>query len=251
MLAMIAGVGVVVARTELPEATFLEQASYICAGDVGAGGCTADNAMTRLQNDNGNRTNVTLDEVPPVVVQAVLAVEDRDFYEHDGVNPEGIMRAMFQNVRSGQRAAGRLDHHAAVRPQLLPALARRRHQPQAQGSRAQHQARAADVEGRDPRGLPQHHLLRSRRLRHRRRQPRLLRHRRHGQITDPGQAALLAGLIRAPAAAEPTEHPEEAARRRHTGLVAMEEEGYITAEQLDAGRRHPGGRRRGSGRCRR
>ena len=53
------------------------------------------------------------------------------------------------------------------------------------------------------------------------------------QITDPGQAALLAGLIRAPAAAEPSEDPEEAARRRHTALVAMEEEGYITQEQVD------------------
>ena len=44
--------------------------------------------------------------MPHVVVQAVLAVEDRDFYEHDGVNPEGIMRAMFQNVRSGSVQQG-------------------------------------------------------------------------------------------------------------------------------------------------
>ena len=88
------------------------------------------------------------------------------------------MRAMFQNVQGRQRAAGRLDDHAAVRPQLVQALPRRRHQPQAQGGGAQHQARAADVQGRDPRGLPQHRLLRAGRLRHRRRQPGLLRHRR-------------------------------------------------------------------------
>ena len=42
--------------------------------------------MARLQGDY-NRTNVPLAEVPPSVVQAVVAMEDRNFYEHDGVNP--------------------------------------------------------------------------------------------------------------------------------------------------------------------
>ncbi|MGH9003536.1 MAG: transglycosylase domain-containing protein, partial [Acidimicrobiia bacterium] len=51
------------------------------------------------------------------------------------------------------------------------------------------------------------------------------------------EAALLAGLIRAPATADPTNHPEEATRRRHTALVAMNEEGYLDDdlfEYLDA-----------------
>ena len=101
MLAMIAGVGVVVARTELPEFDHLEQASYICAGEVRARASARPKRPWRgCSPSDGNRTNITLEEVPPIVVQAVLAVEDRDFYEHDGVNPEGIMRAMFQNVRS-------------------------------------------------------------------------------------------------------------------------------------------------------
>ncbi len=232
MLAMIAGVGVVVARTELPEATFLEQASYICAGDVGAGGCTADNAMTRLQNDHGNRTNVTLDEVPPVVVQAVLAVEDRDFYQHDGVNPEGIMRAMFQNVRSGSVQQGgstitqqfvlnsfRLSRDGGVSRKLKEAVLSIKLEQQMSKDEILEGYLNTIFFGRGAYGI----AAASRAY--------------FGidvtQITDPGQAALLAGLIRAPAAAEPTEHPEEAARRRHTGLVAMEEESYITAEQLD------------------
>ena len=62
--------------------------------------------MARLQSERGNRTSITLEEVPPIVVQAVLSVEDRDFYEHDGVNPEGILRAMFQNARSGSIQQG-------------------------------------------------------------------------------------------------------------------------------------------------
>ena len=51
--------------------------------------------------------------------------------------------------------------------------------------------------------------------------------------------AFLAGLIRAPNYAEPTERPEEADRRRRTGLVAMVEEGYITQEQADAAEATP------------
>src|SRR5690606_5696127 len=78
MLAAVAGVGVVLAQTELPELDDLQQSSYICAADVPAGECDAGNAMARMQSDE-NRTNVPLDEVPDIVVQAVIAMEDRDF----------------------------------------------------------------------------------------------------------------------------------------------------------------------------
>src|SRR5690606_36945356 len=43
------------------------------------------------------------------------------------------------------------------------------------------------------------------------------------------EAAFLAGVIRAPELAEPDKHPEEAARRRKTALVAMQAEGYVTS----------------------
>ena len=50
---------------------------------------------------------------------------------------------------------------------------------------------------------------------------------------DIGQAAYLAGLMRAPEAADASLHPEEAARRRQTSLTAMEQEGYISADEAD------------------
>ena len=47
-----------------------------------------------------------LDEVPEVVVSAIIAMEDRDFFQHDGLNPAGIARALFQNVKGGEVSQG-------------------------------------------------------------------------------------------------------------------------------------------------
>jgi penicillin-binding protein 1B len=46
------------------------------------------------------RKVVKLSEVPPALVKAVLAVEDERFFRHHGVDPIGIMRAMWVNLRS-------------------------------------------------------------------------------------------------------------------------------------------------------
>ena len=43
---------------------------------------------------------ITLDQYPDYVVQAVLATEDRRFFEHWGVDPIGLMRALTVNARS-------------------------------------------------------------------------------------------------------------------------------------------------------
>lgn len=46
------------------------------------------------------RRVVKLDEVPPLVVKSILAIEDERFYHHFGVDPIGILRAMFVNLRT-------------------------------------------------------------------------------------------------------------------------------------------------------
>ena len=45
------------------------------------------------------RRVVKLAEVPPLLVKAILAVEDERFYRHIGVDPIGILRAMWVNLR--------------------------------------------------------------------------------------------------------------------------------------------------------
>lgn len=52
------------------------------------------------------RRVVKLSEVPPLVVKAILAVEDERFYQHQGIDPVSIMRAMWINLRSGAVVQG-------------------------------------------------------------------------------------------------------------------------------------------------
>lgn len=54
----------------------------------------------------GRRTRVSLAELPLSFRQAVIAVEDANFYENPGVDLAGIARAAFQNLRAGQIVAG-------------------------------------------------------------------------------------------------------------------------------------------------
>ncbi len=47
-----------------------------------------------------------LETLPPVLIQTVLAVEDRDFYDHHGVRPMAVLRAMIANLRAGRMLQG-------------------------------------------------------------------------------------------------------------------------------------------------
>ncbi|NLW90397.1 MAG: PBP1A family penicillin-binding protein [Syntrophomonadaceae bacterium] len=59
-----------------------------------------DKAVSSLHAEE-NRTQIDLDQVPPDLVQAFVAIEDQNFYDHHGVNFRGIARAFFRNVQSG------------------------------------------------------------------------------------------------------------------------------------------------------
>ncbi len=53
-----------------------------------------------------NRTDIDLNEVPQHVQQAVLAAEDRNFYNHRGFSIQGFTRALLSNIFSGTRVGG-------------------------------------------------------------------------------------------------------------------------------------------------
>lgn len=52
------------------------------------------------------RDNVSLEEIPEYSKQAFLAIEDKRFYKHHGIDPRGLLRALFVNLRSGHARQG-------------------------------------------------------------------------------------------------------------------------------------------------
>jgi len=57
-------------------------------------------------HDEANREVVPLDKISPNLKRAVLAIEDSHFYQHYGINPGGVMRAMLVNLERGGTVEG-------------------------------------------------------------------------------------------------------------------------------------------------
>jgi penicillin-binding protein 1B len=57
-------------------------------------------------DSNEDRMVVSLDEVPQPLIDALIATEDRGFYEHKGVSIRGIARAVINNFSGGSRQGG-------------------------------------------------------------------------------------------------------------------------------------------------
>ncbi len=52
------------------------------------------------------RIPVTIDQVPEQMIQAILAAEDDRFYEHPGVDWQGIVRAVISLIKTGEKKQG-------------------------------------------------------------------------------------------------------------------------------------------------
>ena len=61
------------------------------------------NQIQKLTASTSNRTLVKLDQIPLDLQHAVVAVEDERFYEHNGIDIQGIIRAFVVGVTSGGR----------------------------------------------------------------------------------------------------------------------------------------------------
>jgi penicillin-binding protein 1A len=59
-----------------------------------------------LVGAQSNRTVVKIEDLPSVVPEAFVAIEDERFYEHNGIDPRGIIRAMFVGLGSGNFSEG-------------------------------------------------------------------------------------------------------------------------------------------------
>ena len=136
--------------TELDTATPPPQITYVYASD--------DKTLLATFYDE-NRHDIPLADVPQVMQDAILAAEDQQFYDHNGVDLQGIVRAFVANQQT-HVDPGRVDADHAVRAAAdhvlghQPGRGHRRHRadqrPQAPRDPAGAGARDGAVQGPDP-----------------------------------------------------------------------------------------------------
>lgn len=66
----------------------------------------AGNQIRKLAAPDSNRLPVTLDQIPVDLQHAVVAIEDERFYEHNGIDVKGILRAGMKAITTGDFSEG-------------------------------------------------------------------------------------------------------------------------------------------------
>ena len=69
-----------------------------------------------------NRVFVPIERMPPLLVQAFISAEDREFYEHDGIDLDSTGRAVVSNLRASLLGGGRLFGASTITQQVAKNL---------------------------------------------------------------------------------------------------------------------------------
>jgi penicillin-binding protein 1A len=185
------------------------------------------------------RTPVSIERIPKSVQRATVAIEDQRFYEHAGIDEEGIGRAALKNLEAGRTVEG----GSTITQQLVRNLC------------------IPDPEQNLERKIVEAKLAEEYFDRHSRRQilgqylniasygtvegatavgvqaaSRIYFDRPVWKLTLP-QAALLAGLPQAPSEYNPIPNPAAALARRDAVLRQMDKLGYVSHARAEAARR--------------
>jgi penicillin-binding protein 1A len=184
-----------------------------------------------------NRVQVTAAEIPKVVKDAVIAVEDARFYEHSGVDARAIARAALANWRHGGTVQGgstitqqlaKLMYFPEAERTLKRKLAEARAAMRLERTHTKDEIltmylnRAYFGSGAYGIGAAAETYFRS----------------KPSKLTL-GQAALLAGVIHAPGTLNPFDDPKASLERRVYVLRRMRQEGMITFAQETAAAKLP------------
>ncbi len=192
--------------------------------------------LTVLRGDESRVLLKDIDDVSPIMRQAIVSVEDRRFYEHNGIDIRGIGRALVQDIRSqavvegGSTITQQFVKNAYVRNQKT--LARK----------VREAALAWQLEQRWPKdrillaylntiyfGNGAYGIQQAARTYFDKGARRL----------TLAESALLSGLPADPSLYDPTQHPRAAKLRRRYVLQTMFDQGKITARQLQNASRAP------------
>jgi penicillin-binding protein 1B len=183
---------------------------------------------------------VKLTEVPLSLINAVLAAEDHRFFDHGGVDLRGLLRAAWVNLRAGRvQQGGSTITQQLIKNRLLTSQ-------RTFGRKLREAWLAALVDWRYPKEqilqsylneiyLGQRGALAVRGVGA---AARIYFHKEVHQLTI-GEAALLAGMTRAPNAYSPVLNPERARQRRDVVLARMRDLGKLTPADYEKARAEP------------
>jgi len=178
------------------------------------------------------RVIATYDDYPEVLRNALVSIEDKDFYQHSGINIWRIVGAAYRDIESGGKVQGASTLTMQLARNLFLSPDRSFYR------KVQEALLAIQIERRLTK--PQIFTLYANQI--------FLGHGAYGYeaaseyyFSKPAkqlkleEAALLAGLPKAPQYYSPINHPERALKRRNLVLNAMLEDAKITAAQaMDA-----------------
>lgn len=71
-------------------------------------------------DENGTRENITYDDLPQVLVDAVIAAEDSRFFEHNGFDLPRIAKAAISNLATGGRQGGSTITQQLIKKTYFP-----------------------------------------------------------------------------------------------------------------------------------
>ena len=179
------------------------------------------------------RTLISYDQIADSMRHAIVAIEDRRFWEHDGIDLRGIGRALVADIRH----KGVIEGGSTITQQFVKNALDRDQKTIAR--KVREAAYAWQLE-RDPGGWPKRKILQeylntiyfgngAYGI-----QQAALAYFQHGaKDLTLAESALLAGIPADPNRYDPVTNPEAAKARRHVVLQAMLEESKITQEQLE------------------
>jgi len=249
LLVVLAVAGVAVAAyvywpTDLPPAKALEEYTPSVGSRVYS---NDDEFLTEFQAEK--RIFVPLQQIPPALRNAIIAVEDSRFYSHFGIDVRGVLRAAYANFRHGRVVEG----GSTITQQLAKVLFLT---PDRSFSRKVKEALLAfELEKRYSKDRLLELYLNQVYMGHGAFGVEAASRMYFGKSVQDltlAEAAMVAALPRSPSNYSPFERPELAQRRRAIVVGRLLEQGYISEAEAKAANRAPLGlvpteRRRGSG----